>query len=69
MKQTTLANIKKGDLFYTAKEYEKHGDNEKYLRIKDDYNPTTRKWHCPRFTVDAIGNGKSFTPDTPVVII
>jgi hypothetical protein len=69
MKQTTLAKIKKGDLFYTAKEYEKYGDNEKYLRIKDDYNPTTKKWHCPRFTVDAIGNGKSFKPDTPVVII
>ena len=69
MKHTTLAKIKKGDLFYTAKEYEKYGDNEKYLRIKDDYDPATRKWHCPRYTVDALGNGKYFKPDTLVVII
>ena len=32
MTKTTLAKLKKGDLFYTAKEYEKYGDNEKYIR-------------------------------------
>ena len=69
MKQTTLAKIKKGDLFYTAKEYEKYGDNEKYLRIKDDYDASTKKWHCPRYTVDALGNGKYFKPDTLVIVI
>lgn len=66
--KTTLAKLKKGDLFYTVKEYEKHGDNEKYIRIKDDYNPTTKMWHCPRFTVDAIGNGKYFKPSTEVIV-
>lgn len=69
MKHTTLAQVKKGHLFYTAKEYEKYGDNGKYLRIKDDYNPSTKKWHCPRYLVDALGCGKCFKPDTPVVII
>lgn len=69
MKVTTLKTIKKGDLFYTLAEYERHGDNERYIRIKDEYNPTTKKWHCPKFTVDAIGNGKSFKPDTKIVII
>ena len=69
MKHTTLANIKKGELFYTAKEFEKHGDNERWLRIKDDYDPSTKTWYCPRLTVDALGNGKYFKPDTEVVII
>ena len=69
MKHTTLAKIKKGDLFYTLKEFEKYGDNEKYIRIKDEYDPSDKKWYCPRFTYDALGNGKYFKPDTKVVII
>ena len=69
MKETTLAKLKKGDLFYTVKEYAKYGDNEKYLRIKDEYDAADKLWYCPRLTVDALGNGKYFKPDTPVVII
>lgn len=69
METKRLAEIKKGDLFYTAKEYEKYGDNEKYLRIKDEYDRSTKKWYCPRFTFDALGSGKSFKGDTLVVII
>ena len=65
----TLKDLKHGDLFYTAKEFEKHGDNEKYLRIKDDYDRSTKKYYCPRFTVDAIGSGKCFLGSEKVVII
>lgn len=65
----TLKDIKKGDLFYTKKEFDKYGDNEKYLRIKDEYNTSTKMWYCPRFIHDAIGNGKAFKSSTEIVII
>ena len=68
MKVTTLAQIKKGDFFYTEKEYNKYGDNEKYIRIKEEYDRTDKKWYCSRFTHDSIGNGKYFKPDTKIVI-
>lgn len=45
MKLTTLAQIKKGDFFYTQKEWEKHGDNEKYLMVKEEYDRADKKWY------------------------
>lgn len=68
MKVTTLANVKKGDFFYTEKEFNKYGENEKYLRIKDSYDRADKKWYCPRWCYDAVGNGKYFKPDTKVVV-
>lgn len=68
MKVTTLAQVKKGDFFYTKKEYDKHGDNEKYLRIKDSYDRADKKWYCPRWCFDAIGSGRSFKSDTLVMV-
>ena len=69
MEIKTLAEIKKGDLFYTLKEYEKYGDNEKYLRLKDEYDRSSKKWYCPRFTYDALGQGRYFKSDIKVVVI
>ena len=68
MKVTTLAKVKKGDFFYTEKEFNKHGENEKYLRIKDEYDRSEKKWYCPRWSYDAIGTGRYFKPDTKVVV-
>ena len=67
-KITTLAKVKNGELFYTKKEYEKYGDNEKYIRIKDSYDRSSKMWYCPRYTYDILGSGKYFKPTTEVVI-
>ena len=69
MKTATLAQVKKGHIFYTAKEYEKYGDTSKYIRIKDEYDASTKTWYCPRYFTDALGEGKYLKPSTPVVII
>ena len=69
MTTTTVKALKPGALFYTVKEYDKHGDNEKYLRCKMDYDRSTRKWYCPRWCFDAIGTGRSFKGDEKVIII
>ena len=68
MKSTTLANVKKGSFFYTEKEFNKYGDNEKYLRVKEEYDPCDKEWYCPRYFTDPLGNGKYFKPSTKVVV-
>lgn len=65
----TIKDLKRGDLFYTAADYAKHGDNEKYLRIRDDYDHSTKKYYCPRLTVDALGCGRSYPGNTEIVVI
>lgn len=65
----TIRELKPNSLFILRKDYEKYGDNDKYLRIKQDYDRVSKKFYCPLFTRDALGCGKSFKGDVEVYII
>lgn len=66
MEKIKIKDLKRGALFYLIKDYEKHGENEKYLRVRGEYDKSDKKYYTERIYYDAIGNGRYMSGDTLV---
>ena len=62
-----LKDLVRGALFYLPKDYANHGDDSAHVRVRGEYDRSTKKYYTERPYRDAIGNGRYMKPDTIVI--